>query len=77
MNALLVQGFPQARPKIALSRRARGRIAGDFHDRFVDIDVRHAGGAVQRHALFFGRGAEALYDSKRECTVTYAPPGQT
>lgn len=62
-------------PKIALTRRRKRSRDDDFHDRFVDISVRHAGGAVRIHALTLGRGLEALYDERKQCTVTYAPPG--
>ena len=61
------------RPRVLLNRRNRGHGAEDFHDRSIDIDVRD-GDKVRRHSLFVGRGAEALYDKRRECTVTYVPP---
>jgi hypothetical protein len=67
--------FAGAPPKLALARRSKRSRDDDFHDRFIEIDVRHAGGAVKRHELTIGRGAEALYNIRRQCTVTYAPPG--
>lgn len=70
-----VAAFVGSAPKLALTRRSKRGRDDDFHDRFVEIDVRHAGGAVKRHELTIGRGIEALYNDRRECTVAYAPPG--
>jgi superfamily II DNA or RNA helicase len=67
--------FAGSPPKLLLSRRSKRSRDDDFHDRFVEIDVRHAGGAIKRHELTIGRGIEALYNNRRQCTVTYAPPG--
>lgn len=61
-------------PKLSLVRRRKRSRDDDFHDRFVDLSVRHAGGAVRLHELSLGRGLEALYDERKQCTVTYAPP---
>ena len=62
-------------PSLSLRRRRKRTHDDDFHDRFVDISVRHAGGAIRVHELSLGRGIEALYDDRKQCTVTYAPPG--
>lgn len=67
--------FAGSPPKLVLARRKKRSYDDDFHDRFIEIDVRHAGGAIKRHELTIGRGTEALYNSRRQCTVTYAPPG--
>lgn len=67
--------FAGAAPRLALARRSKRSRDDDFHDRFIEVDVRHAGGAVKRHELTIGRGIEALYNDRRQCTVTYAPPG--
>ncbi|KPF75241.1 hypothetical protein IP78_13775 [Brevundimonas sp. AAP58] len=64
-------------PKLTLARRRKRSRDDDFHDRFVDIAVRHSGGTVRIHELALGRGVEALYDDRKQCTVTYAPPGST
>lgn len=61
-------------PRLSLTRRRKRSRDDDFHDRFVDIAVRHAGGAVRVHELSLGRGLEALYDERKQCTITYAPP---
>ena len=61
-------------PRFLLRRRRKRTHDDDFHDRFVDVSVRHAGGAVRLHELSLGRGIEALYDERKQCTVTYAPP---
>ena len=61
----LAYRFAAAAPRLTRARRSkRSR-----------VDVRHAGGAVKRHELTIGRGIEALYNDRRQCTVTYAPPG--
>ena len=67
--------FGSSPPRLVLSRRSKRSRDDDFHDRFVEIDVRHAGGAIKRHELTIGRGIEALYNERRQCTVTYVPPG--
>ncbi|WP_313231886.1 DEAD/DEAH box helicase [Sphingobium yanoikuyae] len=67
--------FAGSAPRLTLSRRRKRSYDDDFHDRFVEFDIRHAGGAVKRHELTIGRGLEALYNDRRQCTVTYAPPG--
>ena len=67
--------FFNAAPKFVLSRRNKRSRDDDFHDRFLDIDVRHSGGTIKRHELTIGRGIEALYNERRQCTVTYVPPG--
>lgn len=67
--------FAGSAPRLVLARRSKRTRDDDFHDRFIEIDVRHAGGAVKRHVLSIGRGAEALYNDRRQCTVTYVPPG--
>lgn len=64
-------------PQLRLTRRRKRSRDDDFHDRFVDVSIRHAGGAVRIHELNFGRGVEALYDERKQCTVTYAPPGSS
>jgi|TARA_R110000782_G_scaffold270471_1_gene371564 hypothetical protein len=69
--------FGGSAPRLALVRRSKRARDDDFHDRFIEVDVRHAGGAVKRHELTIGRGVEALYNEHRQCTVTYAPPGST
>lgn len=73
-NSGLIATFEGAPPKIALVRRSKRSRDDDFHDRSVEIEVRHAGGAVKRHDLMIGRGLEALYNQRRQCTVTYVPP---
>lgn len=61
-------------PKFDLIRRRKRSYDDDFHDRLIDIYVRHAGGAIRMHSLNLGRGLEALYEAHRQCTVTYVPP---
>ncbi|WP_312136402.1 DEAD/DEAH box helicase [Brevundimonas sp.] len=61
-------------PRLSLKRRRKRTHDDDFHDRFIDISIRHAGGAIRVHELSLGRGIEALYDERKQCTVTYAPP---
>lgn len=68
-------GFDGAPPKLVLARRSKRSRDDDFHDRFIEVDVRHAGGAVRRYELTIGRGLEALYNVNKQCTVTFAPPG--
>lgn len=67
--------FGGSAPRLALVRRSKRSRDDDFHDRFIEVDIRHAGGAIKRHELTIGRGVEALYNDRRQCTVTYAPPG--
>lgn len=67
--------FDGSPPRLVLARRSKRSYDDDFHDRFIEIDVRHVGGAIRRHELTIGRGVEALYNDRRQCTVTYAPPG--
>lgn len=67
--------FAGSLPRLVLARRSKRTRDDDFHDRFIEIDVKHAGGALKRHELTIGRGLEALYNPRRQCTVTYAPPG--
>ncbi len=69
--------FGSSAPRLALIRRSKRSRDDDFHDRFIEVDIRHAGGAVKTHQLTIGRGVEALYNDRRQCTVTYAPPGTT
>jgi len=61
-------------PKLLLLRRNKRAKHDDFHDRFVEIDIRHSGGAIKRHEISIGRGLEALFDDTKQCTMTYAPP---
>jgi superfamily II DNA or RNA helicase len=76
IGALFVRAFPRNPPKFVLTRRERrGRLVeDDFHDRSIELDIRQDGGVVRRHELTIGRGAEALFDPHKQCTVTYAPP---
>lgn len=67
--------FGPAAPRLALVRRSKRTREDDFHDRFIEVNVRHVGGAIKRHELTIGRGIEALYNERRQCTVAYAPPG--
>ena len=71
-----VVAFPRNAPKYGLCRRQKRSRDDDFHDRFVEIDVRHAGGAIRRHELQIGRGVEALFDVSKQCTATYVPPSE-
>lgn len=73
-GSIFTGAFPADAPKLALNRRSKRSRDDDFHDRFVEIDIRHAGGAVRRHELSIGRGVEALFDKTKQCTATYAPP---
>lgn len=73
-GAAYARAFSDPPPKLLLSRRRKRSREDDFHDRFVDIDVRHAGGAIRRHEVTIGRGVEALFDLSKQCTMTYAPP---
>lgn len=73
-GAAFASSFAGSVPKLVLARRSKRTRDDDFHDRFIEIDVKHAGGAVKRHELTIGRGVEALYNSRRQCTLTYVPP---
>jgi superfamily II DNA or RNA helicase len=72
---LLARFFPRGTSRFSLMRRPKRSQTDDFHDRTIELNIRHAGGAVRLHELALGRGAEALFDERRQCTVTYAPPG--
>lgn len=74
VGSLMVRNFPNGVPNFALVRRARRGPDDDFHDRFVDIEVRGPDGALRRHTITIGRGLQALYEDNRQCTVTYVPP---
>ena len=67
--------FGSSPPKLLLVRRSKRSRDDDFHDRFIEVDIRHAAGTIKTHQLTIGRGVEALYNDRRQCTVTYAPPG--
>lgn len=71
---LFTRMIPDPRPRLALDRRARRSRDDDFHDREIELAIRHAGGAVLNHVLSLGRGAEALFNDRWQCTVTYVPP---
>ncbi|MGN6209548.1 hypothetical protein [Asticcacaulis sp.] len=62
------------RPALTLKRRLRRSRDDDFHDRFVELTLVHAGGAQRVHQLIIGRGVEAFFNDNYECTVSYAPP---
>lgn len=51
MRLPLAFRFAAAAPRLALARRSKRTRDDDFHDRFIEVDVRHAGGAVKRHEL--------------------------
>jgi|SRR4051812_48569966 hypothetical protein len=70
-----LDAFRENTPRLALSRRSRRRRDHDFHDRFVEVEVEFPTGVKRLHELTIGRGLEALFDVRRQCTVTYAPPG--
>jgi hypothetical protein len=55
-------------------RRPKRSRDDDFHDRQVALEIEHAGGAVRVHTLLIGRGLEALYNDRWQCSVSYAPP---
>ncbi len=74
VGELLALAFPGNAPKLSLSRRSKRGPDDDFHDRTIDIFVRHSGGAVRQHWIAIGRGVEALFDGRRECNMTYVPP---
>ncbi|MEA1071739.1 DEAD/DEAH box helicase [Sphingomonas sp. LY160] len=73
-NSEFISALGGGGTRIALVRRSKRARDDDFHDRFVEIEVRHAGGAQRVHELMIGRGVEALYNGRRQCTVTYVPP---
>jgi len=73
-GAVYAQAFVENAPRLMLNRRPKRSRDDDFHDRFIDLDIRHAGGEVRRHGITIGRGAEAFFDVSKECTVTYVPP---
>lgn len=75
-GASYATAFSGAPPRLSLVRRSKRSRDDDFHDRFVELDIRHAGNAIKRHELTIGRGTEAFYDLRKQCTVTYAPPGE-
>ncbi|ESQ90331.1 hypothetical protein ABAC460_09255 [Asticcacaulis sp. AC460] len=56
---------------VRLKSRPKRSGGVDFHDRSVELSVRHAGGAVRKHELWIGRGVEALYHDGFECSVSY------
>ena len=64
-----------AAPPITLITRERGSKSGDFHERFVQVEVERPGGVKETHELFLGRGLLGLYDQNAECAITYKPPG--
>lgn len=74
VGGLMVRNFPKGVPSLSLARRAKRGPDDDFHDRFVDIDVRGSDGDLQRHSITIGRGLQALFEDSWQCTVTYVPP---
>ena len=70
-----VKSFPHKAPRLSLQRRRKRSPQGYFHDRRIDFEVIHAGGAVRRHEIDIGGGLEALFDLRKEFTMTYVPPG--
>ncbi|WP_374571938.1 DEAD/DEAH box helicase [Phenylobacterium sp.] len=74
IGELFSRFVPDHAPRLVLRRRDRRGRNDDFHDRTIEVSVRHAGGAVRRHLLSIGRGAEALFNDRWQCTVTYVPP---
>ncbi len=73
-GSAFAQQFSQHTPRLSLVRQPRRTSEEDFHDRFIDIEVRGEDGALSEHSLIIGRGVEALYDLKKQCTVSYVPP---
>jgi len=74
LGDLFGRSMPEPIPRLALKRRERRSQDDDFHDRTIELAIRHAGGAVLNHVLSLGRGAEALFNDRWQCTVTYVPP---
>jgi superfamily II DNA or RNA helicase len=74
VGELLALAFPKNSPRLSLSRRPRRGPDDDFHDRTVELFVRHSGGAIRQHWVTIGRGIEALYEGKWQCNATYVPP---
>jgi hypothetical protein len=74
MNQRIARAFGDKAPLIELVRPRRGRGQADFHDRSVELDIVHSGGAVRQHCLLTGRGLIALFQDRFECSLTYAPP---
>lgn len=74
IGSLMIRNFPKGVPSFSLTRRAKRGADDDFHDRFVDIDVRGSDGDLQRHSITIGRGVQALFEENWQCTVTYVPP---
>lgn len=60
----------------SLQRRSKRARDDDFHDRTIELHIRRAGGAVNRHLLDGGRGVLALYDETKTCTLNYWPPAE-
>lgn len=71
---LMIRNFPKGVPSFSLARRAKRGPDDDFHDRFVDIDMRGPDGDLQRHSITIGKGLQALFEDGWQCTVTYVPP---
>jgi hypothetical protein len=75
VSDLFFRSVKKGPPKLTLARREKRSRQGDddFHDRSIEIDVREDN-RVGRHEILIGRGVEALFDSRKQCTVTYVPP---
>lgn len=69
-----INAFQNKSPLFSLLRRSKKNAYDDFHDRSVEIGIKNAMGHVQIHELLIGRGLEALFNEKFECTITYSPP---
>lgn len=74
IGELVALAFPKNPPRLSLSRRPRRGPDDDFHDRTVELFIRHSGGAIRQHWMTIGRGVEALYEGKWQCNATYVPP---
>lgn len=74
IGELVALAFPKNPPRLSLSRRPRHGPDDDFHDRTVELFIRHSGGAIRQHWMTIGRGVEALYEGKWQCNATYVPP---
>jgi SNF2-related domain/Helicase conserved C-terminal domain len=74
MNERISLAFNRKPPPVDLRRPDRSMRRADFHDRSVELDILHAGGAVRQHVLHSGRGLLCLFEERFECTMTYAPP---